>query len=129
MNVSWDIVLDYFELVAEFLSAISCIWYFFMYFRQKDKPIQLSLLFVLLISDSLISINFALRKLFENFFVEHWGLLIRASLFCMMFSIAWSATIAYLVYRSFLEYDFDVNQIFYKALIVTSVPIFLFLFL
>ncbi len=128
MSSQLDEIFMYGEIVAESLSIISCCWYFIMYIRKKDKPIQFSFILALLISDCIFNISLLLPKFCPWFFLDNVTLFLQVSVSSMMFSILWSATIAYLVYKSFLEYDFDAKKSFWKAIVAVVIPILISIF-
>jgi len=121
-------LFSYVEIITASLSVISCIWYFSMYFRRKDKPIQLSLIFVLLISDCLLSANILLERFAPEFVLDYFNCHLFAFIFTVTFSTVWSAMIAYFVYKSFLEYDFNAKQVFLRSLLAVILVDSLFTF-
>jgi len=121
-------LISYMEMLTGSLSVVSCLWYFSVYFRQKDKPIQLSLIFVLLLSDCFLSANILLERIAPGFVLDYFDYHLFAFIYTLTFSTVWSAIIAYFVYRSFLEYDFNAKQVFLRSLLGVILVNFLFTF-
>ena len=128
MSSLFDEFCSYLEIFTGSLSVISCLWYFSMYFREKAKPAQLSLLFILLVSDCLLSVNLLLTKFFPELMLDNFVYQLSTFLFTLTFSMIWSAIIAYFVYKSFLEYDFSANQMILRVLVAVTIANFLFIF-
>ncbi len=119
-------VFLYGEVFIESISIVCCLWYFVAYFRKRNPPIQLTFILILLISDLLFNLNLLFENLFPDFVWRFFDIHVFSTTFAVMFSIIWSTTISYIVYKSFLEYDFQPQKVFWKALaIILILVIFL----
>jgi len=87
------------------LTVIACLFLIFKYIQQHKKNLGFSLITILAVSDLIYSIN-TLVSIFWN--AESYGRIALGILFfSIYFSIGWASAIAFLVYQSLADKNFD----------------------
>jgi len=96
------------------LTGIASLWIFCKYLTARKKRIDFSMIIILAISDLIFSLVVLVDALYPNALTPHsfYAIFFAA----MYFSIFWATAMAYLVFSSLKDRDFDSKKYFSKTL-------------
>ena len=115
MHIVWTIDAVA-RLIPSALSCLACLWLFLRYFIARSRSIGFTMIFVLAMSDFIFSASFLLTTLVEKIDPQIYFPLFFVSIH---FSIYWASGIAFLVYKSLKDVNFNSRKSFCFVFIVT----------
>lgn len=94
------------------LTVLSCLWLFFKYCKQTQKGTGFTLIVILTVSDLIFSLTSLGATIFPFVFMRY----VYQTLFytTTYFSVLWASAMAFIVYKSLKEKDFDSRTIIFK---------------
>jgi len=98
------------------LTILTCTWLFIKYLTARKKHVGFTLIFVLALADACYGIISLFSDIFPEIVIGSVDLFESLFFFSMHFSIIWSSAIAYLVYRSLKDKNFESNMLVLKTL-------------
>jgi len=95
------------------LTVLSCLWLFFKYCKQTQNGTGFTLIVILTVSDFIFSLTSLCATLFPFVSMRY----IYQTLFytTTYFSVLWASAMAFFVYKSLKEREFDSQPIVFKG--------------
>lgn len=108
------------------LTCISFLWIFYKYIKQKNKNIGFTLIFILSISDFILSTVGIVSGVLPKIMLKY----VYQTLFYLAihFSIFWAAIMAFIVYKSLQDREMNVKRFCLKMILMTFTAASIFTF-
>ncbi len=101
--------------LASALTILTCFWLFIKYLTARKKHVGFTLIFILALADACYGTTSLFSDLFPDTVIGSVDLFESLFFFSLHFSIIWSSAIAYLVYRSLKDRNFESNTLVLKT--------------